>query len=128
MEKNLFEIATREKYVYNVNGLVKTEDLYDLSLTKLDALYRNMKKELKELDGDSLLGESKDFAKATELNNKCEIVKYIVEYKQELAEAKVNALKKKETANRIKELIAEKKNEELVEKSVEELEAMLAEL
>lgn len=128
MEKNLFEIATREKYTYNVNGVIKTEDLYDISLTKLDALYKNLNEELKKLDGDSLLAERKNVALSEELENKIAIVKYIFEYKQQLAEEKKTMLEKRETANRIKTLIAEKKNEELAGKSVDELEEMLKNL
>ena len=127
MEKNIFEIAVREKYTYNFRGLIKTEDLYDLKLTDLDAIYKGLKSDLAQLGEDSLIDSVDTEAKET-INNKIEIVKAVVDYKSEVKKNLEEAKTKAETKRRLKDLIAQKKNEELVSKSLDELEAMLASL
>ena len=127
MEKNIFEIAVREKYTYNFRGLIKTEDLYDLKLTDLDTIYKGLKSDLAQLGEDSLIDSVDTEAKET-INNKIEIVKAVVDYKSEVKKNLEEAKTKAETKRRLKDLIAQKKNEELVSKSLDELEAMLASL
>ena len=127
MEKNIFEIAVREKYTYNFRGLIKTEDLYDLKLTDLDAIYKGLKSDLAQLGEDSLIDSVDTEAKET-INNKIEIVKAVVLYKSEVKKSLEEAKTKAETKRRLKDLIAQKKNEELEGKSLDELEAMLASL
>lgn len=127
MEKNIFEIAVREKYTYNFRGLIKTEDLYDLKLTDLDAIYKGLKSDLAQLGEDSLIDSVDTEAKET-INNKIEIVKGVVDYKREVKKNLEEAKAKAETKRRLKDLIAQKKNEELEGKSLDELEAMLATL
>ena len=127
MEKNIFEIAVREKYTYNFRGLIKTEDLYDLKLTDLDAIYKGLKSDLAQLGEDSLIDSVDTEAKET-INNKIEIVKAVVLYKSEVKKNLEEAKAKAETKRRLKDLIAQKKNEELEGKSLDELEAMLADL
>lgn len=127
MEKNIFEIAVREKYTYNFRGLIKTEDLYDLKLTDLDTIYKSLKSDLAQLGEDSLIDSVDTEAKET-INNKIEIVKAVVLYKIEVKKNLEEAKTKAETKRRLKDLIAQKKNEELEGKSLDELEAMLASL
>lgn len=127
MEKNIFEIAVREKYTYNFRGLIKTEDLYDLKLTDLDTIYKGLKSDLAQLGEDSLIDSVDTEAKET-INNKIEIVKAVVDYKREVKKNLEDAKAKAETKRRVKDLIAQKENETLEGKSLDELKAMLAEL
>lgn len=127
MEKNIFEIAVREKYTYNFRGLIKTEDLYDLKLIDLDAIYKGLKSDLAQLGEDSLIDSVDTEAKET-INNKIEIVKTVVDYKREVKKNLEDAKAKAETKRRLKDLIAQKENETLEGKSLDELKAMLAEL
>lgn len=127
MEKNIFEIAVREKYTYNFRGLIKTEDLYDLKLTDLDAIYKGLKSDLAQLGEDSLIDSVDTEAKET-INNKIEIVKAVVDYKREVKKNLEDAKVKAETKRRLKDLIAQKENETLEGKSLDELKAMLASL
>lgn len=127
MEKNIFEIAVREKYTYNFRGLIKTEDLYDLKLTDLDTIYKSLKSDLAQLGEDSLIDSVDTEAKET-INNKIEIVKAVVDYKREVKKSLEDAKAKAETKRRLKDLIAQKENETLEGKSLDELKAMLAEL
>lgn len=57
--------------------------------------------------------------------NKIQIAKYIVKFKQEEIEERLQAKDKKEYNQKLLELIERKQNEELAGKSIEELQAML---
>lgn len=52
---NLFEIAVREKYRFPYKGMISTEDLWDLSVTSLDSIFKTLNKERKNADEESLL-------------------------------------------------------------------------
>lgn len=123
----LFETATRKKYRFSSGrGELSVEQLWDLNFEALDSLYKQFRSELKKNDEESLLETSKV---NTETSEKAELVKYIFEARK----AENAALKATRTAAALKaqqdevvrELIAQKKGENLAGKSLEELEAML---
>lgn len=126
----LFEMAAQFKFRYPYKGMIATEDLYDLTPSQLDIVYKNLNKELKAIDGDSLIaGRSADEGvKANELKNKIEIVKFIFNGKQQAAEltriAAENAAKKQ----RILEVLAKKQDDAMQNMSEDELMKMLNEL
>ena len=120
----LFKLAAKEKYRFPFRGNISVEDLFDLTTSQLDVVYKELKSQVKE-SSDSLLKEVSTEDK--ELKNKIEIVKTIFEDKKTEAVQKEQVLAKKQRKERIKELIAQKKDQDLVDKSIEELEAMLGE-
>lgn len=79
MEKNLFEIATRNRYRFTYKGVMTVEDLWDLNVEALDAIFKTLNRQKKTADEDSLLAVKS--AEDTELANKIELVKYIVSVK-----------------------------------------------
>ena len=115
----LFKLAAKEKYRFPFRGNISVEDLFDLTTSQLDVVYKELKSQ------DSLLKEVSTEDK--ELKNKIEIVKTIFEDKKTEAVQKEQVLAEKQRKERIKELIAQKKDQDLVDKSIEELEAMLGE-
>lgn len=119
---NIFKNATKKKYRFNFNGLITVEDLWDLSLTNLDAVYKQLKRQQKSECEDSLLTESKEDKM---LSEQIEIVKEIVADKIAQKERSVNAAKKRAQNQRILEIMADKQDAALKEKSIEELQAML---
>lgn len=123
MNTNIFKNATKKKYRFNFRGVCTVEDLWDLSVENLDMIYKSLKKQQKENDGESLLTTVTKEDKA--LAEKIEIVKEIVVDKLAAAEKARNAAKKRAENQRILEIIADKKDETLKEKSIEELQAML---
>lgn len=123
MNTNIFKNATKKKYRFNFRGVCTVEDLWDLSVENLDTIYKSLKKQQKENDGESLLTTVTKEDKA--LAEKIEIVKEIVVDKLAAAEKARNAAKKRAENQRILEIIADKKDETLKEKSIEELQAML---
>ena len=122
----MFEKAIRMKLRYPFKGTCTTEDLWDLTPTALDGIYKKLRKEQKEQDEDSLL--SKASTGKTKLALQIDIVKHVVQTKVAEAETKKLAAEKKQQKNRIMELIAEKQDESLKDKSVEELNQLLENL
>lgn len=122
---NIFEVATRKKYRYPYKGMITTEDLWDLPLTALDGIYKTLNKQAKQSQEESLLNTS---ATNETLENQIAIIKYIVATKQQ---EQVDRLKEKERAEqkqKIMEILADKQDETLKGKSVEELQKMLEEM
>lgn len=112
--------ALKNKFRFEYKGLISLEDLFDLNIKDLDAIYRNLKKEENDLQGDSLL-VSEENPKVHEVNVKIKIVKEIFDMKQaEIARAE-KALANKAQKDKILAIIEDKENQELSEKSIDEL-------
>lgn len=126
MEKttNLFEMATRKKFRFPFKGMISIEDLWDLSVKNLDTVFKALNAEAKQANEESLLAVKSD--EDTILDAKIAIVKHIVSVKQAEEAEKKNAAIKREQKRRIQELIANKQDEALQGKTIEELQAMLA--
>ena len=120
---HLFELASREKYRFPFKGQVSVEDLWDLSPKDLDAIFKSLNAQVKKESEESLLSPKE--AVDVVLNAKIEIVKHIVAVKLSEAEKARQAKKRREEKQRIAELIADKQDEALREKSLAELQAML---
>jgi len=116
---NIFEVATRGKYRYKHNGMISTEDLWDLKLEDLNKIYQALMKERKEAETESLLEtkSTKDEAR----DNKIEIIKHIVEVKKADIEAKAREKEEKERRQYIMGIIQKKENEALENLPIEEL-------
>ena len=126
MEGNIFEIAAKEKYRYPYRGQITTEDLWDLTQTQLDGLFKALNGERKTTEEESLLGSHTKEEQA--LLNKIEIVKYVFSAKREEAEARKQRAANAEKKRRIMELIASKEDAALGERSIDDLKKMLEEL
>lgn len=124
MEMNqMFVLATREKYRFPYKGMVSVEDLWDLSVQNLDGIFKALNSQVKSVQEESLL-DTKSF-EDKELEAKIEIVKYIVGIKLAEADQRKQARAKSEQKQKIMAILADKQEEELHGKSVEELKAML---
>jgi hypothetical protein len=118
----MFELASRSKLRFSYRGLISTEDLWDLKLEDLDEIYRSTNSELKEMSEDSLLEKKQTGAAVLELQ--VGIVKHIFEVKVEEAEARKDARERKAKKERILEIIAKKQDEDLENKTLDELKAL----
>lgn len=119
----MFVLATREKYRFPYKGMVSVEDLWDLSVQNLDGIFKALNSQVKSVQEESLL-DTKSF-EDKELEAKIEIVKYIVGIKLAEADQRKQARAKSEQKQKIMAILADKQEEELHGKSVEELKAML---
>jgi hypothetical protein len=117
---NIWIECLKNKYRFEFKGLISAEDLFDLKLDDLDLIYKSLKKEQNDLQGDSLLKIS-DNPKLNEIAAKLEVVRYVFNLKQAEAEANRNALANKAKKQKILSIINDKQDQELSEKSVEEL-------
>jgi hypothetical protein len=122
----MFEIAVRCKLRFPFKGMVSVEDLFDMSVTDLDKVFKTLNAQAKTANEESLL-----VIKTKEdetLSTMIEIVKYIVSVKLAEENARLQAREKREKKQRIMEILASKQDEALQSKSVDELQAMIDEL
>ena len=126
----LFEMASQMKFRYPYKGQITTEDLWDLKMHQLDIVYKELNRELKAIDGDSLIAtkSADEGVKANELRNKIEIVKYIFAHKQQEAELHRMATANAAEKQKILGILADKENDALRNMSTEDLMKRLAEL
>lgn len=120
---DLFKVAAKKKYRFNYKGQITVEDLWDLDVEELDKIYKNLKSQQKNASEESLLQSVSKEDKI--LNNKIEIIKTIVVDKLAAKECALKTAAQKAQNQRILEIIADKKDAALKEKSIEELQAML---
>lgn len=123
MSTNMFEIATRNKFRFPFKGLISVEDLWELSVDNLDSIFKSLNSEMKRTKEESLL--STKTREDEVLETKIEIVKYIVSVKLAEKEQRERAFLNKERNQKIMDIIAAKKDAELQNMSIEELEKML---
>lgn len=125
-EEKIFEYAAKHKLRFPYRGSITTEDLYDLSPTDLDRIYKTLAREAKKNEEESLLADKKD--EDVDLNVKIDIIKHIVTEKLAAIERAKKAAATKMQAEKIRAIIAEKQDAALKEMSPEELNKMLEEL
>lgn len=122
----LFIWATKNKVRFPFKGMIGVEDLWDLSLTNLDNIFKSLKSQERKASEESLLNvRSKE---DQELTKKIEIIKYIVSVKLADMESARKAAENKEKKQKIMALMAKKDDEAMENMSKEELGKMLAEL
>ena len=129
----MFEQAAKDKYRFptNMGGTINSEDLYDLPLTgtnkvSLNEIAKILSKNLKATDEEDFVGISNAKDDVTEL--KFEMVKHVISVKKEELAAEKNAASTKLKKERLLTLLARKQNEEEMEMSKDEIEALLADL
>lgn len=125
-EKNMFEVAVRNKFRFPFRGVISVEDLWDLNVKDLDLVFKTLNSKLKQVKEESLL-ETKT-QQDQELDTKIEIVKYIVNTKLEEEKTRLQAKERKEKKQKILEILSDKQEESLLNKSEDELRNMLNEL
>ena len=124
MEANkMFEVAVRNKFRYPHKGVIATEDLWDLSVQQLDGIFKTLKSQEKKAKEESLLDTRTPEDEI--LTAKIEIIKYIVNTKLEEAKQAERAKEAHDQKQKILGILAEKQDEDLRNKTPEELIAML---
>ena len=123
---NIFEMATRNKFRFSYKGLISVEDLWDLGQVQLDSIYKNLNKEIKQIQEESLLSAKN--SEDAELQAKIDIVKHIFTVKQKEAIQRSIDAENADKKRRIMEILAQKQDDSLMGKSEDELRKMLKEL
>jgi len=122
----LFEVATREKLRFPFKGLISVEDLWDLSLTNLDEVFKSLKAKEKRVNEESLL--SSKTKEDTILDVQIEIVKHIFQTKKEEAAAKLLEKENKEKVQKLLRIKEQKENQALMDMSLEDIDKEIAKL
>ncbi len=130
----LFEKALRNKYRFDTpQGVITVEDLWELPLSStrtgranLDDIAISLNKQIQDQGTVSFV--KKTTSTRETLQNKLDLVLYVISVLQ--AEAEVAQLKQANAQKKaqILEIIASKENSDLIQKSLEELQAMAASL
>lgn len=122
----MFEFATKNHVRFPYKGMISVEDLWDLSVTELDKVFKALNAQKKQSQEESLLA-----AKTREeeiLEKQIGIVKYIVGVKLDEKRAREVAAENRAKKQRILEIKAARDDAALLNASDEELDRMLAEL
>ena len=124
---DIFERGAREKIRFHHHGNIMIEDLWYLTLLDLDGLYHRINNELKALGGEGLLKNNiNDTVSILQLQ--ADLVRYVFDDKQEKLKIAKNEKIHQERKKRIMEIITNKQDQALEEKSVDELMNMLNEI
>ena len=124
--ENIFEMATRNKYRFPYKGMISVEDLLDLNQTQLDSIYKALNKEVKANQEDSLMFSQTQTD--LDLQAKIEIVRHIYTTKEQDAARRTAAAENAEKKRRILEILEQKQEDSLKNKSEDELLKMLNEI
>ena len=124
----MFDKATRIKLRFeSTRGALSVEELWDLPLRgklSLDSLAKVVNRQIKSETGESFVDSRSTVDTTQEL--RLDILKHIIGVKLAEESASREAAEKREKNARIRELIAQKQDQELAGKSIEELTEMLA--
>lgn len=121
--EDIYKKAAMKNMTYATNrGVLTTPDLFNLPLTELDELYKRIKAGMSG-DEDGLIARRPEL---TDDALRIKIVKDVFETQQDIADKRKTAAATRVKNQRIMELIEQKKDGELADKSVEELQALLA--
>ncbi|MEG1554177.1 MAG: hypothetical protein RR363_04065 [Rikenellaceae bacterium] len=120
---NIFEVAAREKMRFSFKGSISVEDLWDLSVGDLDKVFKSLNSQIKLMKEESLLNTKSQADKTIE--TQIEIVKHIVNTKLEEANLIIKQRELSEKKQKIFSVLSAKQDEDLLNKSSEELEEML---
>jgi hypothetical protein len=123
---NIFEVAVREKFRFPFKGMIGVEDLWDLSVQNLDSVFKTLNSQLKQVKEESLLQVRTQ--QDQELDAKIQIIKYIVNVKQEEENQRLKAREQREKKQKVMEILARKQDASLENMSEEELTKMLNDL
>lgn len=125
MNSNFAEATRLRLRVSTAQGNLSVEDLWDLSLTRLETVIKNVKKQLTKDNDDELsfLDETKKVDKVAQLT--FDVLKEIYLTKKSERDSEKVEAQKKANNEKLMALIYEKENEQLKNKSIDELKAML---
>ena len=123
---NMFEVATRNQFRFAFKGMLNVEDLWQLSPRDLDTIFKTLNSQLRQIKEESLL-ETKSMEDQI-LDVKIQIVKHIFNIKQEEEKLRVEAKQNKEKKQKLMEILASKQDQDLLNKSSEDIQKMIDEL
>lgn len=125
---DMFERATREKLRFTYKGQLSVEDLWDLSLSELDNVFRGVNQLWKASTATDSLIQNEQSSALEVLQLKLDIVKHVFQTKSAELELRKQMTDKAAKKQRILSIMARKQDEELEGLSLDELNQLVAEL
>ena len=125
---NIWLEALRRAIRFEYKGLIDTEDLFKLSPIELDGIYQAYARTLRDIQGDSLVIDSEKEKEIEIAQLKVDIIKGVFDIKQKEAQALREKIANNKEKQRILSIIADKEDEELKNKSLDELREMAEDL
>ncbi len=123
----LFITASRKKYCFNTTkGQLDVADLWDLSLESLDRIAVGVDTEITKVGSKSFISKKSNSTK--ELDDRLEIIKYVIQTKQEESDASKTRAEKAAKKARLMEVLAKKEDESLEKLTPEEIKKLVEEL
>lgn len=123
----MFEKALKQKLRFDTSkGSISTEDLWDLSLSSLNEIAKEVNKKIKASEEESFIDTKTTTSTKDQL--KLEVLKFVIADKIATRDAAKARAEKQAQVAKIKSLIANKADEQLANASLEELSAMLAQV
>lgn len=122
----MFDQATRLKLRFeSTKGLLSVEQVWDLSLTSLNEMAKSLSRQVKAAadDEEDFIGKKSSVDAKLQLS--FDIVKAIIAVKLKERDESADAAARKANNQAIMELIQRKQQQDLENKSIEELQAML---
>lgn len=121
----MFEKAVRLKLRFQHKGALSVEDLWDLPMKDLDAIYIRLNQQLKALSEESLLEDEHDNDREYK-SLALSVVKHVFITKKAEAEERAAAVEKKAKKQRLMEILAAKQDEKFQDMTIDELNALIA--
>jgi hypothetical protein len=127
---NLFEIATRKALRFpSLKGELSVEQLWSLPLTSkvgfdLDSIAKGINKDLKDTEEESFVATNTN-PRRGDLQVKLDILKHIINVKQEEAAAATKRQANAVERHKLQELLARKNDQELENLTPEQIQAKL---
>lgn len=123
----MFERAAKCKLRFQSSkGSLSVEDLFDLSLTSLDNLAKDVNRQLKAEVEESFI--EKKSTSSSELELRLDILKHVIAYKVGVAEASKKRAETLAKKSQIEDILLRKKSQQLEEMSVEDLQKLQEQL
>lgn len=130
---NIFEQATRQKFRFeSIKGELTVEQLWDMPLTSkngfdLDTVAKEVNRDLKACSEESFVNTNHNPA-VGRLEAKLEVVKHVIAVKLAESDERAKAADRKAEKERLLEILHQKKDQDLLGLSREELEKRIAAL
>ena len=125
----MFEIASRKKIRFNYKGLASAEDLWDIPLNSLNAMYQQLNAQMKQQSEESLLEEEgKPDECIKDLELKINLIKHVVTVRLKERKDRAEILEKRAKKQKLLGIIMKKQDEDFEGMSLEDLNKLVDEL
>jgi len=125
MDRNIFEVATRQKVRFDFRGSLSVEDLWDLTLEQLDIIYAGLSEQAKLQEVKHLMDTSRT---DDGLALRMALVQRVFNVKVEERNARVTREQTRAEYERLLDIKARKQDAALEGLGEEELDAKIAEI